>query len=138
MTEHSPHNIEELKHELEAHDEWFRHSPDETHQAAHGDFNPYVVMTFLAITIVIVVGVAFLLVPWFARMVQAEEVRTREDNPRVLQEYVEARTAWEADLTGEPTWIDEEAGVIRVPISIAIEGIVERYGSGAPQSGVAE
>lgn len=124
---HQPHDIDELKHELEDHDEWFRHASDEPTHQTHGDFNPYVVMAFLAVTVVIVFAVAFLVVPWFGRMVQAERVQVREENLRPVMEYMEARTKWDADLTGEPTWINESEGVIRVPIDIAMEQVVRRY-----------
>ncbi len=127
MSEHHPHNIDELKHEVEEHDEWFRHPPGEEHQSAHGDFNPYVVMGFLAVTIVIVFAVAFVVVPWFARMVQGQRIAVREQGARVVEEYVNARANWQGDLTGEPTWVNEGEGVVRVPIDFAIDQVVERY-----------
>lgn len=128
MSEHQdPHNIDELKHELQSHDEWFRHAPNEEHQVAHGDFNPLVVMTFLAVTILIVFGVAFIVVPWFARMVQERRVEVFEDNPAFAMEYMEAHETWVAELTGEPTWIDEKTNVVRIPIDMAMRQVIKRY-----------
>lgn len=127
MSEHHVHNVDELKDELEHHDEWFRHAPGEITHDTHGDFNPYVVMAFLAVTIVIVFGVAFVIVPWFGRMVQSQRVEVRERSRLPMQEYIETRTKWDADLHGEPTWISESDGVIRIPIDMAMDQVVRRY-----------
>jgi len=127
---HQPHNIDELKDELEHHDDWFRHAPGETSHETHGDFNPYVIMAFLVVTVGIVFGVTLLIVPWFGRMVQAKRVEIREQSTLPVQEFMESRTKWDADLRGEPTWIDESGGVIRVPIDVAMEQVVQRYRNG--------
>ena len=85
---HQPHNIDELKDELEHHDDWFRHAPGETSHETHGDFNPYVIMAFLVVTVGIVFGVTLLIVPWFGRMVQAKRVEIREQSTLPVQEFI--------------------------------------------------
>jgi len=129
----TPHNVDELKHELEEHDSWFRHAPSEIHQKGHGEFNPLVVTTFLAVTILIVFAMAFVLVPWFARMVQSRRVSVQEQNRDFVMEYREAHDNWVAELTGEPTWIDEKEQVIRIPIDLAMKEVVKRYQGGEAQ-----
>ena len=131
MSEHeTPHDIDELKHELEEHDQWFRHAPTEAHQKSHGEFNPLVITTFLAVTILIVFGVAFIVVPWFARMVQTKRVAIREQNVDFVMEYRELHDTWVADLTSEPTWIDEKTQVITIPIDMAMTEVIKRYQGG--------
>lgn len=133
MTEHHdhhhvPHTPEELKESLHAHDDWFRHSADEpTHQAAHGDFNPYVIMGSLAATIVSVVVVVVVVLGWFDRMIGAERYIVQENNPAYGQEFRGKQDVWKTQLYGEPTWVDERTNTIRIPIDTAIEVVVKDY-----------
>lgn len=125
--EHEIHNVEELKHELEGHDEWFRHAPGEAHQESHGEFNPYVVLAFLAITVVIVFATALVVVPWFARMIADRSADVRERSGLVVEEWVASRTQWEGELRGGAQWINEDENIVRVPIDVAIDEVVRRY-----------
>jgi len=127
---HTPHTTDEFQHALVEHDEWFRHSADEpTHQESHGDFNPYVVMAFLFVTIGLVFGTAVFVVMWFARLSHDQKVIVQERNPEYNQEYVERADQWKADLYGEPTWIDEKNNLIRIPIGDAMDAVVKEYAS---------
>lgn len=127
-THHVPHNPDELHHALVEHDDWFRHASDEpTHQSSHGDFNPYVVMTFLAVTIVLVFGSAAAIVPWFARMVDETEHLVQEDNPDYNKIYREKADLWRAELYGEATWADEKNNLVRIPINDAMDLVVKEY-----------
>ncbi len=133
MSEHHepPHTPEDLKEALHEHDDWFRHGPDEPHhQKAHGDFNPYVVMTFLAVTAVGVFGTAALVITWMSREIHAEVIATdRQREASYVAEYASKRAQWDQALTGEPTWINEQENVVRIPIELAMERVAEDYGS---------
>ncbi len=125
---HPPHTPDEVQHALVEHDDWFRHSADEpTHQASHGDFNPYIVMACLAVTIAVVVGVIVFTLPWFGRLVQAGIVSVQENNVRYTFEFTDKSGAWHAQLYGEPTWLDEKNNIVRIPIDDAITQVVQEY-----------
>ncbi|MEO1130320.1 MAG: hypothetical protein AAFX05_11535 [Planctomycetota bacterium] len=129
MSEHhtTPHTSEELEASVHEHDEWFRHSPDEPHhQAEHGGFNPIVVMGFLAATILITFGVAAVVLPWFAREVQAQRVQVQEANSQYGAEYREKMEGWVSDLS-KPAWVDAENNVVRLPLDLAVERVIEQY-----------
>lgn len=133
MTDHNdPHHIahtpEELRETLHAHDDWFRRSPDEpSHQSAHGDFNPYVVMISLAVTIVSVILIVILTIGWWDRMAAEERYLVQENNPAYGQEFRGKSDTWRAQLYGEPTWVDERTNTIRIPIDRAMQVIVQEY-----------
>jgi len=124
----TPHTREELREEYQSHDEWFRHGPDEPHhQQAHGDFNPYVVMSFLLATIAVVAVTVFVVVPWFGRLVQAQRLEVREENSRYTAEHRAKMEEWNARLYDAPDWVNEQEGVIRVPVDTAMELVVAEY-----------
>ena len=128
---HDPHTQDELRDALREHDDWFRHDASEpSHQQSHGDFNPYVVMGFLAATIVLVAAVVIVTVPWFGRAVQAKRVEVQEENRRLTLDYEQRASRWTEELTGSPSWVDEANNVIRVPIDLAIDEVVESYARG--------
>jgi hypothetical protein len=131
MDEHHepPHTTEELEQALHEHDDWFRHTPDEPHhQEAHGDFNPYLIMAFLAVTALGVFGTAAVTVGWFAREINDKVVSTdRERESAYTAEYTATRAQWDRDLTGSPEWINEQENTIRIPIELAMEKVVEQY-----------
>ena len=125
---HVPHNPAELHHALVEHDEWFRHGSDEpTHQSSHGDFNPYVIMIFLFVTIVAVFGTVAAIVPWFARMTDHRKALVQEANPQYNAEFVEVSTAWRTDLYSEASWLDEKNNLVRIPIGEAVRLVVKEY-----------
>jgi len=127
---HAPHNPAELHTAIVEHDDWFRHSADEPrHQQSHGDFNPYVIMGFLAVTIVIVFGSAAAIVPWFARMTDYRKHIVREANPDYNHEFREMSELWRTELFGEPTWVNEKENTIRIPIDDAMNLVVKEYAS---------
>ncbi len=125
-----PHTEEELKQALEEHDDWFRHSPDEPHhQKAHGDFNPVVVMGFLAVTALGVFGTAVVTIGWFAREIETQIVTTdRQREAAYTAEYTAKRAEWQRALTGEPEWLNEQENVVRLPIDMAMEKVAQEYG----------
>jgi hypothetical protein len=45
-------------------------------------------------------------------------------------EYMESHEKWVADLTGDPTWIDEKTQTITIPIDMAMGEVVKRYEGG--------
>lgn len=129
--QHTPASETDLQEALHEHDDWFRHSPDEPHhQAAHGDFNVSVVIGFLAATIIVVLGVAVIVVPWYIRMINDRAVEVRELNPNYAPELETQFSEWDAQLHGEPQWLDEQTNTVRIPLEVAKRVVADRYGTG--------
>lgn len=120
-----PHTPEELSESLHAHDEWFRHSPDEHHQEAHGATNARVILAFLAGTVALVAVVGFVVFKMFEHGLWAEQVRLQEHRtPRA--EYQSLRAEWQQQLTTF-AWTDREAGRVRVPLDVAKRLVMEEF-----------
>lgn len=122
------HTPSEHAHALHDHDDWFRHSPEEpTHQAAHGDFNPYLVMGSLAATILVVIVVVGLTLGWFKRLAMEKRQVVQEANTQYDIGFRGKLDAWQTQLHSEPTWVNERTNTIRITIDQAIEAVVKDY-----------
>jgi len=120
-----PHTPEELTESLHAHDEWFRHSPEEHHQEAHGATNAGIILAFLAGTVVFVGVVGFAVFKHYEHLLWAEQVRLQEHRtPRA--EYQSLRAEWQQQLTTF-AWTNKEAGRVRVPLDVAKRLVMDEY-----------
>lgn len=124
-TNHAPHTHEELSESLHAHDEWFRHSPEEHHQEAHGSTNARIILAFLAATVLFVFGTGFIVFKHYEHRLWAEQVRLQElRTPRA--EYLGLRAEWQQQLNSF-AWTNQEAGRVRVPLEVAKRLVMEEY-----------
>lgn len=107
-------------------DQWHSHgSPDEPHaQDAHGEISGPALMAWLLLLFVGVFGAIIVLVFYFERSQQrVVAVRTEIDMGQSVRQQL-------ATEMGELTsfgWIDQAAGVVRIPIDQAMEETVRFY-----------
>lgn len=145
---HIIHDERELMHELEHHDEWFRHDASEPHhQAAHGRTNVWVIGGFLAATVVVVFAGAWVLVNTFflpnIYSLKAHRQETVAPLSRLYDSTIggyaagaaQLRDQWDAALTTGQI-IDPDAqggGTARVPVDAATRLVIEQYREHAPR-----
>jgi len=126
---HTPHTVEELEESLQAHDEWFRHDASEPHhQEAHGQTNTTLILGFLGGTVVFVAVVGFIVYQYFLLLAreQQESLQERRTNTAEVRSM---EAAWGETLSSYG-WVDAQAGVVRVPLEVARERVIERYRGG--------
>lgn len=107
-------------------DEWHSHnSPDEPHaQSAHGEISGPALLAWLLALFVGVFGAIIVLVFYFERSQQRQvAVRTEID---MGQSVLQQRAAEEGELNSFG-WIDQAAGVVRIPIDQAMTETVRFY-----------
>ncbi|MCA9310113.1 MAG: hypothetical protein KDA21_02845 [Phycisphaerales bacterium] len=129
-----PHNADELKQELEHHDEWFRHAADEpAHMEAHGRINSVFIIGYLALTILIVLVIAIGVVQYVKSSVRdlrqhtAETVvpRGRYFGPGSNEVGADAIRQWHEDLD-QWRWV-KKGEISQIPIDVAMDRVVEQY-----------
>lgn len=137
--DHIIHDEQELMHELEAHDEWFRHDAAEPHhQEAHGSTNIWVIGGFLAGTVVFVFASAWVLVNmYFLPNIHALKTARQESVAPLSRLYdstlggyaagvSQLQDQWNATLTTGAI-LDQERQTARVPIESAMRVVIEQY-----------
>lgn len=142
---HIIHDERELMHELEHHDEWFRHDASEPHhQDAHGRTNIWVLGGFLAATVVFVFVSAWVLVNTFflPHIHSLKEVEQESVAPlsRLYDSTIGGYAAgvsqlhdqWDAALS-KGQIIDQSAGTARIPVDAATRLVIEQYKEHAPR-----
>ena len=110
----------------DGHDDWFHGDHPSGQMESHGDFNPYGVMGFLAVTIIITFLIIAVFVGWFARTTAARKAVMQEQRTPT-QEYDEAMASWNESLYGPPRWLNAQENQITVPVDIATQQVVTRY-----------
>lgn len=131
--DHEHHTEEDLKQELEHHDEWFRHSADEpSHMEAHGTINSVFIIGYLALTIAIVFIIAVGVLQYVKssqrelRTVTEDAIpRGRYFGPGTGETATQAVAGWQKEL-GEWAWV-EQGSVAQIPIDVAMDRVVEQY-----------
>lgn len=134
MSEDTHHDTPaDFEQELHAHDEWFRHTPDEpAHQEMHGQLNPYAIMAFLLVTIVVVFATAGLVHHTMTLRMTNHLKMVRQEaktDTTLAAAYREAHATWERELTTSG-WVDRSNGVVRLPVEVAAEKVRREYRSG--------
>ena len=134
MSHDHEHTPDDLRQELEHHDEWFRHSADEPeHMEAHGTINSVFIIGYLGLTILIVVVISIGVVQYVKSSVRelredASEVmppRGRYFGPGHTETGVEAIARWEQELDGW-RWV-KKGEISQIPIDVAMDRVVEQY-----------
>ncbi len=114
-----------IEHFEEQTDEWHTHGGSEpAPQASHGEVSPKWISIGLIVSFI---GV-FLAIAFFAYLFKIERdyvvAETREIDTGAS--YVELSTRAKAELSSVG-WMDEKAGVARVPIALAMKDVVASY-----------
>ena len=125
--EHHNPTPDDLRHELQEHDEWFKHTPDEPqHQAAHGETSGLKIAAFLVIVIIFVFATAGVLITMFKASAKEQllEAERRADN--LAEPRFEMQEQWDTQLSSYG-WVDQEAGVVHVPFDEAVQRTLEDY-----------
>lgn len=119
-------------HSDEAHDEWFRHTPDEpVAQEAHGEVNAPFIIAFLSVVILATFGVVVLFLVYFQQGLRdATSERLEQRTDQLALEYNEKVATWNQKLHGPSEWQDPERGMVSVPLDLAKREVLERYGAG--------
>lgn len=108
-------------------DEWHQHSAAEgAPQPAHADrANPFVLVgvwaaiTGSVITIVVVVAIFFSYSSTVVRQQRIETTALSAEHQAYRDQSLAAR--------GQSAWVDSDAGVVKLPVDIAIEKVVSEY-----------
>ncbi len=143
--EHIIHDEQELMHELEHHDEWFRHDASEPHhQESHGSTNLWIIGGFLAATVVFVFASAWVLVNMYFRPnINNLQVKHQENVAPLSRLYdqtiggyaagvTQLHDQWNAALTSG-AMIDADKGTARIPVESATRLVIEQYREHAPR-----
>lgn len=122
---HTPKNITDPDNYV---DPWFKHDPNEPHhQKSHGDFNSPGVYLALGATVAVTFGVAVVVIIWFIGLVNEQQTRVQEQSDYVTAEKVNFFTTWEEELYGDPEWIDQNTGTVRLNINQSMRRVIDRY-----------
>lgn len=143
--EHIIHDEQELMHELEVHDEWFRHAPDEPqHQQSHGSTNMWIIGGFLFATVLFVFAAGWVLVNlFFLPHINTLKTAHQESVPPLSRLYdaslggyaagvSQLRDEWNARLNTGAV-LDPAQGTARVPVQTAMRLVIEQYKGHAPR-----
>lgn len=137
--DHIIHDEAELMHELEEHDEWFRHGADEPHhQEAHGSTNIFLLGGFLAATVLFVFATSWVLVNLYflpnINNLKAEQQETVAPMSRLYDQSIGGYAAniaqlddsWNGAMTSGMV-IDADKGTARIPVESAMRLVIEQY-----------
>lgn len=112
-------------------DEWHHHTAEEGEPGA--EHAPRVNVGLVAFVFVLIVlgtlGTVLALTVYF-RHTTAVLQRTVVETTAVAAEANRYRAQVQAELAGSPEWVDRERGLVRVPIDLAMERVVDLYRSG--------
>lgn len=113
-------------------DPWFKHAASEPHhQESHGEFSAKGVYATIAFIIIVTFGVAIIVVPWVSMQVRGIQAVSHEQSSAISGPRQEAFSTWDAELHGNPDWIDQQTGVVSVPIEEAKRRVIARYSDGS-------
>ncbi len=142
---HIIHDEQELMHELEVHDEWFRHSADEPHhQDSHGSTNPWIIGSFLGLTVVFVFASAWVLVNmFFLPHINTLKSASQESVAPLSKLYdttlggyaagvSQLNAEWNSKMT-TGAMVDPQKGTARIPVDSAMRLVIEQYKEHAPR-----
>lgn len=126
--QHGHHTKADFEAELTHHDDWFRHSPGERHQPAHGETNPWAVGGTLILIVILTFGVAFYVLNYFQRAVAHEKLVKREQRTDTTwgAEVATLKANWDAELKSYKV-LDPKTGAVGLPIDVAAEKVVQQY-----------
>lgn len=114
-----------IEHFEEQTDEWHTHGGGEpAPQSSHGDVSPKLISitlitSFIAVFVIIALFTYMFKIDVDAAKAQAHEVDTGAS-------YVELSSRAKAELAGVG-WMDEQAGLVRAPIELAMKDVVATY-----------
>ncbi len=115
-------------HSMVTDDAWHDHQGEAAPQEVHGETNPMFIAALGVVGFGVLLVSIVLITIYFNQVVRSEKVQKIE-RADVAREYSERRAYWEAELTSYG-WVDQQAGVVRIPLDAAIEGVVEEYAQG--------
>jgi hypothetical protein len=106
-------------------DQWHAHRGEDPSQESHGEIHP----AFIAL--IGVIGTAFILSSIVVITIYFQET-TREQVVEVVEgtnmavDYLERSARWDAEKTSYG-WIDQEAGIVRIPVDLATTLVSQEY-----------
>ncbi|MFG0274250.1 MAG: hypothetical protein ACF8QF_04250 [Phycisphaerales bacterium] len=115
-------------HSMATDDAWHDHSGEAAPQEVHGETNPMFIAALGVVGFGVLIVSIVLITVYFNQVVRSEVVQ-KVERADVSREYTERRAYWDAELTSYG-WVDQEAGVVRIPLDAAIERVVEEYTQG--------
>lgn len=122
---HDPRTVDEFHQTLHEHDEWFRHTPAEHHQEAHGGTSTGIILAFMIGTLLVVGVTSYGVFVIWQRMTDAIVVELQERRTP-LAPLLSARAEWAGQMTRfEP--IQGSPGRVRVPLDVAMRLVIEDY-----------
>lgn len=126
--QHGHHTKADFEAELTHHDDWFRHTPGEHHQAAHGETNPWAVGGTLILVVVVTFGVAFYVLNYFQRAVAHEKLVKREQRTDLTwgAETAATKANWNNELNSYKV-LDPKTGTVGLPLDVAMDKVVAEY-----------
>jgi len=127
----SDHEYKQTKPVHEKADQWHRHGAEEGHaQKEHAaKANPALLGVVLGVVVAATLGLVVLVVLYFGRAT-TDLRRERIETTALSAEANSYRAQAKANLDrpiDEDSWVDREAGTVRVPIEMAMDRVVERY-----------
>jgi hypothetical protein len=115
-------------HSMETDDEWHDHTGEAAPQEVHGETSPMFIAALGVVGFGVLIVSIVLITIYFNQVVRAEQVQKIE-RADMARDYNERRAYWDAELSSYG-WIDQENGVVRIPLDRAIESVVEEYTQG--------
>lgn len=121
------HPIQQLPHEHAHPDEWHAHVPAEgAPQHEHGAKANPAILGIVTVGFVLTVVITVLLSALYFFSYMTHERRVKSETTVLSEEYRAYRAQSEATLSGYG-WADPAAGVVRIPITKAIDQVVADY-----------
>lgn len=126
-TPHAPEGWHaDADHSLVADDAWHDHSGEAPPQEVHGETSALFIAGLGVVSFCGLLVCIGLLAVYFNQVSRAEIIQKRERTD-VAREFRERSAGWNAELTTYG-WVDENNGVVRIPLDRAIELVVQEYG----------
>lgn len=111
-------------------DEWHAHAGEAPPQPSHGSVAPAAIFAVGIVGFLIVVLCVVIIAQYFIMESQKEIAAKQEVD--LSAGYRSARAQWEERLGGFG-WADPQAGVVRLPISVAMDKVAAHYAEAAQQ-----
>ncbi|MFG0256745.1 MAG: hypothetical protein ACF8GE_02470 [Phycisphaerales bacterium JB043] len=108
-------------------DQWHSHTGEAPSQESHGEIHPALIALVGLVGAVFVIATMVVLAIYFNQETRAQ-IEEVVEGTNVAVEYLERSARWDAEQTSYG-WIDQEAGVVRIPVDAAVSIVAREYES---------